>query len=282
MNTRALRIVGLAFLVVGLVAALPPAGHAQFVLYDDFQNGIIDPEKWRGFIRDGTAAGPGAELIRRVEDGRLHLSLTSYGDAAANTGNAIASQGLFLKQVGQPGGSGFITGLKTTITVLAARAPDCSANPENSGPRVQINGTFFNDGSSTGPSDRTGDIQVYLILLKNPATGGNTINVGVQRCGSPTCSPFENLAGGQFATPWSLHVPVAVKVIWQEAEQRFRFVANGETKDVPYPAGIEPAAPPAFDFKQAHLLNFVKNCTESRKKGKIEAVFDQFEVRRQP
>jgi hypothetical protein len=26
----------------------------------------------------------------------------------------------------------------------------------------------------------------------------------------------------------------------------------------------------------------VKNCTEARRKAKIEAVFDQFEVRRQP
>jgi hypothetical protein len=281
-NTSTRRVVGIALVALGLVAGLVGSGHAQFVVYDDFQANVIDPDTWRGFAREGTFGGPSAELLRSIEGGRLRLALTSYGDTAGDTGTAIAQHGLHIKQLGVSGGSGFITGLKTTVTVLGVQAQDCPVNSDNSGPRVQLNGTFFNDGSSTGPNDRTGDIQVYLILLKNPATGRNTINVGIQRCTTPTCSPFENIGGAQLATTWAENAPVAVRLVWQQAEQRFRFVANGEQKDLAYPAGIAPVAPPVFDFKQVQVLNFAENCQAARTTAKIDAVFDQIEVRRQP
>jgi hypothetical protein len=281
MSASIRRFAVLTVSTVGLLAGAAGPSHAQFVDYDTFESGAIDPDRWRGFAREGTVAGPSAELVRRVEGGRLRLSLISHGDTASDAGTTIAQQGLHLKQLGVPGGAGFITGLRTTVTITGAKAQDCAANPDATAPRVQLNGTFFNDGSSTGAGDRTGDIQVYLILLKRPS-GPNQISAGIQRCQNASCNVFENLAGTAFTTTWALGAPVSVRLLWQRDQGLFRFVANGEVKEMPYPAGVADAGPPVADFKQVQVLNFVENCTSDRKKGRIDALLDGVLVRRQP
>lgn len=145
-----------------------------------------------------------------------------------------------------------------------------------------MSGVFFNDGASTGPTDRTGDVSAYLILLKD-AAGNNRIHPGVQRCGNAACTPIENIGGGQFTTTWALDTPLTVKLLWEQAEAKFRYVVNGETKEIPYPAGMTVAGPPkGNELKRIWLLNLTENCTEARKKAKMEALFDNVQVRRLP
>ena len=75
-----------------------------------------------------------------------------------------------MKELGVPGGTGFITGIKAQVTILAAKAQGCSTNPESSpGTRARAtsSGNYFNDGSSTGPSDGTGDIGGFLQLQRD-------------------------------------------------------------------------------------------------------------------
>jgi hypothetical protein len=272
-----------AVVAAGFLTVLAGSGHAQFVLYDDFSSGIIGPGKWSGFTGEGPFDSPTTELIRTVEGGQLHLSLVSYGANTSDTGSPSSGQGLNMRQLGVPGGTGFITGIKARVTVLDAVAQGCLANsnPQNTSPRVQLNGSFFNDGSSTGVNDRTGDIHVFLIIVKD-ASGANRIIAGIQRCQNASCNPIANLGGTQFATTWAVNVPVTVKLLWQKDQGMFRFVANGEVKDIFYPVGITEGGPPVLDSKQVWLLNFVENCTEGRKKGSIDALIDDVQVRRQP
>src|SRR6266498_1068299 len=134
-----LRLLALAIAISGYIAALVVPSHAQLVLYDNFTSGVIDPEKWSGFLFDGGPPAPSAELIRTIENGQLHLMLVSYGGTASDTGGVFAGQGLNMKDLGVPGGTGFITAIKAQVTIVAAEAEPCAANPnsENTAPRVQ-------------------------------------------------------------------------------------------------------------------------------------------------
>jgi hypothetical protein len=73
-----------------------------------------------------------------------------------------------------------------------------------------------------------------------------------------------------------------VRIVWREAAGKFRFVANGEVRDVFYPVGITAAGPPVRDFKQLDVRNFVENCTKKRKRAVMDALFDDVQVERQP
>ena len=106
-----------------------------------------------------------------MDNGSLHLALTSWGSAASDSGSILSRQGLNITQRGTPGGSGSITGLKARVAIVNARAQDCPSNLETSAPSrrdTQVIGAFFNDGTSTGPSDRTGDIIAVFVLEKAP------------------------------------------------------------------------------------------------------------------
>jgi hypothetical protein len=268
---------------IGLLATMTGQSHAQFVLYDNFDSGSINPQKWNGFIFDGGFAAPSAEWIRTIETGQLHLTLVSYGGTTSDTGGVFAGQGLNMKDLGVSGGTGFITGIKALVTILAAEAEACAANasPEKTDPRVQLSGRFFNDGTSTGVNDQAGDVQAFLIIVKD-GFGNNRINAGLQRCTNAACSSQSGIGGSQFTTTWLPNVALAVKLVWQNANGKFRFVVNSEVQDIFYPVGLTAAGPPVRDTKQVFVLNQVENCTAGRKKAKMDALIDQVKVSRQP
>src|SRR6186713_589520 len=112
MSARRKTSIAVAVVAVGLVAGLAGAARAQFVIYDDFSGGVIDPARWAGLSTEGSFDAPTAQLLRVVDNGSLDLGLTSWGSAASDSGSILSRQGLNITQLGTPGGSGSITGLK--------------------------------------------------------------------------------------------------------------------------------------------------------------------------
>src|SRR5215831_6740515 len=102
----------IALLAVGALVWVAEPSQAQFVLYDNFSTGVIDPAKWQGFVNEGTFAGPTEEAHRIADSGALRVRLVSWGDDATDTGSVRSGNGVNIVQLGTPGGSGFITGLK--------------------------------------------------------------------------------------------------------------------------------------------------------------------------
>ena len=284
MTHRTQRLAAAVSVAAALVMGLADAGHAQFVLYDDFASGAIDPEKWFGFSTEGPVGGPSAETTRIVDGGALRLSLTSHGRTDSDAGTTFSRQAVGMKQLGVPWQSGYVIGVQGDITILGAKAQGCASNPEsNPGTRARAttSGNYFNDGSSTGPTDGTGDIGAFLQVQKDN-DGGNRIVTGIFRCTSATCSTSTTELFSVFATTWTLNTPVPFKIVWQKDQARFRVVANGEVKDLLYPAGISVAGPPVLNFKNLRAENTVENCTTGAKKARMDALFDNIAVRRQP
>jgi len=296
MSARMKTSIAVAVVAVGLVAGLAGAARAQFVIYDDFSGGVIDPARWAGLSTEGSFDAPTAQLLRVEDNGSLDLALTSWGSAASDSGSILSRQGLNITQLGTPGGSGSITGLKARVAVVNAKAQDCATNPETAAPSradTQVIGAFFNDGSSTGPSDRTGDIIAVFVLEKAPG-GVNRIGASVNRCPNATCSPGSSVITSipanpaTFATTWTLGQPLVLKLVWNPLVGQFTFTVKNpttqqtEAKNIVYSPNVSDTAPPTLDFKSVRLLNRVENCASGRKRVQMEARFDTVEVMRQP
>ena len=277
------------------LAWLTQPSDAQFVLYDNFEAGGIDPARWQGFINEGTFAGPTEEAHRLVENGSLRVHLVSWGDDATNTGSVRSRNGVNVTQLGTPGGSGFITGLKAKVTVVGADTQDCPTNPETAAPslgRAQLIGAFFNDGSSGGAGDRTGDI-IAVFELQRRKDGTNRIVATVNRCPNSGCTPGSNpiaVTGNPAAltTTWDANTPLTLKMVWNQAGGKFAFTVTNpvtlatETVATTYTPTITQGGPPVSDIKSVRLLNDVENCSGDRKSVSMDALFDNVNFRRVP
>src|SRR5262245_14540498 len=190
---RSVPTVTVVALAVLILIGLPSKGNAQFALYDNFAGGFIDPNLWQSISTEGSSSAPTAEARRTIEEGALRMSLTSWGNDTSDTGSALSRERLQIKQLGTLGGSGFINGLKAKVTVLNAEAQDCVSNVGSSAvARAVLVAFFFNDGSSGGAGDATGDIGVALTM--NTSAAGNQIQASVSRCTNSGCSGFANVA----------------------------------------------------------------------------------------
>jgi hypothetical protein len=271
-------------LVIVLLVGMTGQGQAQFVVYDDFSSGVIFPVKWYGSSIDGNSDGPSAEIIRRIEGGQLHLSVTSYGNNHSDSGTINNRVDLRLKDLGTAGGSGFITAIKTTVTVLAAKSQNCAANTGTGNVRAQIVGFFFNDGTGPAgmPLDRTGNIGAFINIQKQ-SDGAQQFVAGLFRCSDSGCGTTTAVGTNvTFTTTWAVNEPLNVNLTWKEGTGKFVFTAKGETHDFFYPVGLVNAGPPLNDFKGLRVSNFVENCNGVYKKGIMDALFDDVQVKRQP
>ena len=276
------------------LAALPGPGHAQFLLYDNFASGVIDPELWSGVSVEGNFDAPTAEFVRVVDTGALRLALTSWGNDLSNSGSTTSRQGLQFRHLGTTGGSQSIIGIKIKLTVLDAVVEDCAANPATGSSiraRAQVIGWFFNDGSSTGASDDTGNIIAGLQLSKE-ADGTNLIQPFLQKCTNASCGTVDFLpavAQPAFAMTWSPNTPLILKLRWDRVNGKFKFLVRdqgtqaAENVVIDYLGIVNDAgAPVNGDFKNLRVQNSVKNCSGARKQVFMDALFDNVNVQRAP
>ncbi|MGH7341602.1 MAG: hypothetical protein ACREKH_14010 [Candidatus Rokuibacteriota bacterium] len=295
MLARVVRSLATAALTAAVLGALAAPAQAQFVDYDDFSSGALDPEKWHATSLEGSNTAPTGRALRLVEDGALRIALTSWGGDSSNSGFATTRERLNLRQVGTLGGTDFITGLKTRLTVLDVAVQDCVANPDPGNStfnslraRAEIIGWFFNDGSGTA-TDRTGNILASLKLYRG-ADGVNRIAGDVTRCADAGCSATTGpVPSAPFSTLWSLGTALDLAIVWDKPNGKFTFTVTNpatlatESKDVVYQGTItDGGAPTVGAFDALAVSNSVKNCSSARKRVAMDALFDNVQVQRQP
>ena len=265
----------LVAMIAAAVVGCPVTSQAQMVLYDDFSSGIIDGVKWFGTDAFGGTANPTTEIIRRIEHGKLRLRLNQYGLTTSNSGTSGGQVRLAFQNPAS------ITAIQAGVTILSGEALGCPANAGATvRSRAQLVGGFFNDGSSTGAGDRTGDILAFIHKVTDP-TVGELMQGGFTRCADATCSSNPTLSAQTFGRTWAPYQAHTLTLTWDAANHQFVFAAKGargpaETFTLPYTQAD--SASPGLDFKQLSVNNSAANCSGSRKHAFMDVLFDNVMV----
>lgn len=268
--------VGLMCLIAALVLGYPAPSDAQLVLYDDFSSRVIDPAKWFGTAATGGPANPTTEVTRRIRLGKLQLRLNQYGLTTSDSGT---SGGQYRLAIHDPVP---ITTLQARVIVRRAEADVCPTNTAAvARSRARVVGAFFNDGSSTGPGDRTGDIIAGVQKVADAAQG-NLIQAFIARCPNASCSPSgTTLVFQDFVRTWAANQAHALTVTWEAANHQFVYSVKpvvGKSETITLPYSQSDADPPATNFKQLDVNNAAANCNGSRKHAFMDALFDSVMV----
>jgi hypothetical protein len=284
--------------VVAVVAWTAPARGQALGAYDAFSSGALDPGRWRGYegviagtesrdahynggYRDapggaGASAGPNSigESQRRVVGGQAQVTLTSWKRYGFGGGysHGKARAGLRMTHPGLSNPSSpLVTTLRASLTVagVTAEPPDPGGCSVYSAARAQVFGHFFNDGSSTGPGDLTGDVFASLSLergVEQTSAGPvarNFLEARVGRCNTPACRI--RWSAIQFTRAWTVGAAHVLTITWQPASNRFAFTVSGggipaETRTLAYT--YADAAPPrgyAYDLRVESQPGFCGN-----------------------
>ena len=164
------------------------SAQAQLTVYDDFSSSFIDTARWKYFVPQwGDDVWP-FEGGLRILKGKLSFFSRAYGGDLSNTDTQNMRRQLYLRDVGG------ISSIEASIQIAKKghEITGCAANPVPSETRISMGGAFFNDGSSPGPGDFTGDIITSIGFYKFSDSaippGYMGVRARVQRCTDPTCS----------------------------------------------------------------------------------------------
>ncbi len=266
----------LAFIVAFGTSAFAGVSQAQLVLYDDFSNPRIDPAKWQGHEGPGRGKGGNAEAFRRIQNGQLQIILLSYGGTDTDAGRRNGRFGL------EATNPELVTAMQAEVTVMRAVAQDCVANASSSRARAQLIGFFFNDGSSSGAEDRTGDVSANIQSVRDSKTG-DRIEANMGRCLDPRCESGDDLAFFLFNSIWVLGQADTLRLEWDAAGEQFIYTVNPgspveELVALSYAGLVANAGPPDLDLKRFRINNSGANCTLGRKLAFMQALFDNVEL----
>ncbi len=151
------------------VLGLPGAGGMGYVsgdydnvrvngnLYDDFSGARLDPNRWANL-----------ELVREVSGGR---SLSKTAGVGA-PGTLVPNRARFANQ-------NAVRAIRADVAVTAAESTGSTV-------RWTMGGGFYNDGSSTGGQDASGDVNAYVRIFSSNGAP-LTVEFYTARCGNASC-----------------------------------------------------------------------------------------------
>jgi hypothetical protein len=259
--------------ISSLLVASP--GEAQLVLYDDFSVNKINPAKWFGGETNRGPMAPNTEILRKVALGQAQLLLTSFGRTDTDTGTA----GFAENRLNIPNPAAVVE-MQATVTAKAATAQGCAANSTATRARARIIGGFFNDGTSPGPGNRTGDIIAGIQKVRDSILGIR-IEAFISRCTAADCVTSTTLASHAFTATWTSGVPDVLRMEWDQAASQFHFALNPETgaqETVSLSYAVSDANPPVVDFRNISILHTVASCTAGQRKASLTGLFDNVMV----
>lgn len=311
-----------AFLIVVATASWAvPARGQSLGLYDTFSTGELDPRRWRGYeyTIDGTSSrtralnggnsdspeysgeaffGPTAvgESRRRVVNGQAQIALTSSkrGGFQGSYSHGKARAGLRMNHPGLADHSPVVTTLRSSVTVAAVSAEPLDPVTEGGcnwqhSARAQVFGHFFNDGSSAGPGDLTGDVFASVSLerrVESTSAGPvvrNVVEARVGRCNTPGCRmTWETVL---FTRGWTVGAAHVLTINWRPGSNAFTFTVSGgasaaESRTVSYTRAD--SAPPrgyAYDLRVESQPGFCMNDGETIwQTVSIDARFDNVQI----
>jgi hypothetical protein len=238
-------------------------------LYDDFNVKPIDPAKWSGSEGSAGPAAPNTETARKIAKQQLSISLTTWGRTDSNTGNGGSESTRLGVTNPVP-----VTTIQADVTVKSTKVVGCAANTTSTRARAQVLGGFFNDGTSPGPGDRTGDILAGIQSVRDSLLG-DRIEAFITRCTNANCTTFTNPASVTFIASWVQGVADTMSVEWDKPNKRFNYTLNGsEQHGLTYT--FTDTNGPVVDFKQVAANNSAASCTgpAPRAYATMKALFD--------
>jgi hypothetical protein len=239
-------------------------------LYDDFNVKPINPAKWSG--SEGTAgpAAPNTESARKLAKQQLYITLTSWGRTDSNTGSAGTQSNRLGVTNPVP-----VTTIQADVTVKSAKVVGCAANTTSTRARAQVVGGFFNDGTSTGAGDRTGDILSGIQSVRDSLLG-DRIEGFISRCTNASCTNIATISSVTFTASWVQGVANTLSVQWDKPNKRFNFTLNNGSEQHGLTYTFSDANGPVVDFKQLAAGNSAASCTgpAPRTYATMKALFD--------
>jgi hypothetical protein len=195
---------------------------AQSTLYDDFSAKELNPDRWTS-QQSGTG---GLDLIRQPLSGKLLMTLRVVGDTNPSTGERATHNQLRFRN-----GSAINT-VRFNLTVRGFGVLGCEA--AGGGRSRSLAGFFsalFNDGSSSGSGDQTGDVGAFIFLQRasDSADPADLLRVvaGIIRCTGPACDSHEEIGLLDLGTI-PLYHNVGLWLSWEAAAKRVLFQKNDE------------------------------------------------------
>jgi hypothetical protein len=273
--------VALLLIVPLLLLGFAGVSQAQLVLYDDFKGKVIDPAKWTGSEGSFGPSAPNTDATRSSVGGQLQMSTTTWGRTDSDTG-AIGPEGSRLN-ITDPAP---ITTFQADVTVKSVNVVGCNNNTTFSFSLAQVEGGYFNDGTSSGSGDRTGDI-IAVIQKTQDSVFDSRIEAVIIRCTNTTCSGQTNLTFHFFGTTWKEGKTDTLRLQWDQGNHQFMFTVNpdgqhAETVALAYndPFFISDSNPPVVAFRQLSIGNKPASCMPPapRTMAAMTALFDNVMV----
>ena len=250
----------------GFAEALEP-----LKLYDNFDQALINPDKWRG--DQFQTGGFYQELVRKItpEEHNLRLLNRSYGNTFSYSGNTL---NLFRLAFTRPD---TITAIRSRVQVRNVESTGCpDLTPTQAS--AQIFGFFFNT-NATVLGDATSDVIAGVAVRRrsNSPDPSDVLEIFyfVNLCGDRNCVVSPPLVGGEgllgtvTTGEW-----VSLLVQWDKDHHRFIFQRDREQPVFVTYTGFSPV-PPGVQLKTLDAANFVASCSGSgRPVGMVDALFD--------
>lgn len=229
------------------------ASHEAFELYDDFSSPTILSRRWSG----GETPG-GLEVARIVRMGQLMMRLRREGDTASDSG----TPGITANRLSHPNPSA-VDQIQADFTVQSVTLTTCEANVSLGRSRpAGLALARFNDGTSTGPGDRTGDHVASVAAQRSSNAGASralSVVASWSRCADPECSTNDFITATTLGTV-QIGQTFTIRVIWDEPNNQFLYGLNdGENASLTY--DVSDTAPAAAPIASVVVAQEPQNCT---------------------
>lgn len=229
------------------------AGHEAFGVYDDWSQPTIRSDRWRGVEDFG-----GQEVKREVQGDKLQMRFRLEGGTFSDTGAFFADNFLLVTNPLS------VDQLEAEFQVKALTVTGCPANPTASRARAaRLLITRFNDGTSTGPGDRTGD-HFGLIVARRDSNateepGILLVSGSVLRCTDPGCTDTSDVAFIVLPQTVQVGEPFTLRLIWDQPMRRF-LLGVGTDPEVPLNYAASDTAPAVLPFAGVQIAHTAANC----------------------
>jgi hypothetical protein len=211
-----------------------------------------------------SSGGPDAVSVALASKAiRLDLKVPGGSPMVSDSGRRQGSAGFYLTN---PNG---VTGLSASMKVSSYGFGKCAANPAVSSMNLRLFGYWFNDGSSSGAGDLTGNYYATVGLNRTADVSGQELNIiaFIWRCGNRWCSSGEFVTGPIVIGIAKKNKLASLGIEWDQFNHRFRVVmVTGSGKKVTvqesfldYPSAT-PTNLPVSDSKGGELANSAARC----------------------
>lgn len=268
------RIVACFLLLLCLLVSRPVFAASVWTLYDNFNSGTINPDKWYGY-EDGTT---GRETTRKVVSGKLNLIERCYGYTNSNDGATFVEQSLGFNNPQN------IRGIKALVKPITVETIGCNTNSHRTLAWARLFGKFFNTDPQ-GPNNRTNDVYAQITVerdsLSTDPDGTARIRAYVRQCLDINCNKVKTLYANEDLGTINEGLSATCSIEWDKAHHKFIFKRDIQAVEFAYDTNKYPDTfPPAYHTKTLAVLSEVPNCTSTpRPSAHMNALFDNVYIK---